>query len=629
MKGIKLLLLLAFFCSKVAATTYYVAPTGGRDSNPGTISSPWATWGKAFSTAKAGDIVYFRGGVWYPSTRTFIDGEVNGNSGTPSNYIKYFAYPGEVPILDCINKKVHGEALFLASVNYVHLKGLTIRNNKESTNDDLDASGFGFQFNVGLIVENCTSYGNGCRGFYFAEVASATILNCDSYNNISEKSFGTFPGNHGEGLIFTGTTTGRPFNGKVTITGCRAWGNSDSGFGSNCGGVETWTNNWSFDNGRLAGEGCGFKFLPGAWLGTGVLSRIMHNNIAAHNGFGTTNHDDGSGFNENGAGFDLANLTLDNNFSYGNYTSGFTTYGGNNGARASRLIRNNISYANRTPYLWYNSNPPSDTYNSWNNPPGITLSDADFQSVDYTQLSRPRKADGSLPDITFGKLAPESDLIDAGVNVGSSFNGTAPDLGYAEYQTASSSDPVYQSSIIENSNPAELQIIYNMTLADIIPPVSAFVVLVNSIAREVSSVTISDIRVILKLTSPVEYGDIVTISYTKPQTNPIQALSFSQAQSFNAQIVTNNADSNNQPGKGITVYPNPANNYITVHLDASTPDIDFFQLMDLSGKARYSMKVSLNTSEFSTPVKLESGIYIIQLRSGKQIVFTQKLIIAR
>ena len=91
-------------------------------------------------------------------------------------------------------KRFTGKPCFFASVNYVHLKGLTIRNNKESTNDDLDASGFGFQFNVGLIVENCTSYGNGCRGFYFAEVASATILNCDSYNNISEKSFGTFPG---------------------------------------------------------------------------------------------------------------------------------------------------------------------------------------------------------------------------------------------------------------------------------------------------------------------------------------------------------------------------------------------------------------------------------------------------
>jgi hypothetical protein len=38
-------------------------------------------------------------------------------------------------------------------------------------------------------------------------------------------------------------------------------------------------------------------------------------------------------------------------------------------------------------------------------------------SIDVSQVYAPRKADGSLPDITFGKPAPGSDLIDAGVGV--------------------------------------------------------------------------------------------------------------------------------------------------------------------------------------------------------------------
>ena len=36
------------------------------------------------------------------------------------------------------------------------------------------------------------------------------------------------------------------------------------------------------------------------------------------------------------------------------------------------------------------------------------------------------------------------------------------------------------------------------------------------------------------------------------------------------------------------------------------------------------MKVSLNNREFSTPVNLENGIYIIQLGSGKQIALYSK-----
>src|SRR4029077_20715569 len=44
----------------------------------------------------------------------------------------------------------------------------------------------------------------------------------------------------------------------------------------------------------------------------------------------------------------------------------------------------------------------------------------------------PRKADGSLPDIDFMRLVAGSHLIDAGVDVGLPFNGSAPDLGYFE-----------------------------------------------------------------------------------------------------------------------------------------------------------------------------------------------------
>ena len=75
--------------------------------------------------------------------------------------------------------------------------------------------------------------------------------------------------------------------------------------------------------------------------------------------------------------------------------------------------------------------------NNWFTLP-VTVSAADFQSLDASQMTLPRKADGSLPDITFMHLTSGSDLIDAGLNVGLPYNGAAPDLGAFEVPEPSS-----------------------------------------------------------------------------------------------------------------------------------------------------------------------------------------------
>ena len=64
--------------------------------------------------------------------------------------------------------------------------------------------------------------------------------------------------------------------------------------------------------------------------------------------------------------------------------------------------------------------------------------------------------------------------------------------------------------------------------------------MVNAIARTVSSVAISGTKVLLTLSSPVAYGDVVTVAYTKPATNPLQTAAGGQAASISAQNVTNN-----------------------------------------------------------------------------------------
>jgi len=66
--------------------------------------------------------------------------------------------------------------------------------------------------------------------------------------------------------------------------------------------------------------------------------------------------------------------------------------------------------------------------------PFAEVTAADFVSIDTAGVGGPRKADGSLPDITYLVPAPSSQFVDAGTDVGLLFNGSAPDLGAFETQ---------------------------------------------------------------------------------------------------------------------------------------------------------------------------------------------------
>ncbi len=67
-------------------------------------------------------------------------------------------------------------------------------------------------------------------------------------------------------------------------------------------------------------------------------------------------------------------------------------------------------------------------------PNGPVVDASDFFSLDTMQLYRPRKPDGSLPDIDFGKLRPESDLVETGIDVGLDYYGYGPDIGAIEFK---------------------------------------------------------------------------------------------------------------------------------------------------------------------------------------------------
>ena len=441
----KYLIILLWLASiSLNAATYYVATTGS-DAASGDITHPWLTWSHAFANAHAGDFVYFRGGS-YPNSGGAA-GEGGFNSGTAGNVISFLNYPGETPILDCSNKTVGVAGWFRAisvwNVSYLYFKGLTIANAHQllyggvygytTGMDAYKANHITFeQIKVHDVEGPCFTI-NGCDDVH--------VINCDAWN-ANDLHAGT-PGQNGVG--FQGQNTVGDFgSGEYAksnyFTGCRTWGFSDNGFAFTGVSHVEWKNCWALDGGLLAGDGCGFK------LGTRTsgdtinpLSRLVENCISAYNeqyGFATNNGSLGGG---TGTPF---NCHFYNNFAYHNgyktktdlsYGYGFVISPYNvNYLPPHEMYSNNIAYDNMRAPLDLGGGYVH-THNSWDIV-GLNVTNADFISLDTTGMRGARKTDGSLPDTYFGKPASASSLIDKGIDVGLPFSGTAPDLGYSEYE---------------------------------------------------------------------------------------------------------------------------------------------------------------------------------------------------
>ena len=93
---------------------------------------------------------------------------------------------------------------------------------------------------------------------------------------------------------------------------------------------------------------------------------------------------------------------------------------------------------------------------------------------------------------------------------------------------------------------------------------------------------------LLTIASPVAYGDVVTVAYTKPATNPLQASSGGQASSITARSVINNCTTpTNQPPIVNLSSPTKSTSFeapatITIDAVASDPDgtvikVEFYQ----------------------------------------------------
>jgi pectate disaccharide-lyase len=391
---------LLFLSASVKATIYYVA-TNGNDSASGTsTNTPFLTPERAIRTVNASDTLYVRGGTFV------LTGLVKtAKAGLATNYCKLWAYPGEHPIFNGSNAPSGFRALDIRSA-YWHVKNLEIDGARD--NGIIVASGTN-------IVEACVIHDCNNDGITLGSSSSPAhgnlILNCDSYRNYQVGS----GGNNGDG--FSAKSGAGPGN---VFRGCRAWFNSDDGwdFYANDNGNVTLENCWSFHNGTnlwnvgsFSGNGNGFKL-----GGAGTLARHVLKQCLAFK-----NHSKGFDHNHSLGGHTLYNCT-----GFNNANPNFSFYEAP--TNGTNVFKNNVSFPNDSTNIIAGSIMVS---NSWQN--GLTVSVADFISLDDSLAFAPRNDDYSLPTNGLARLAAGSDLIDAGVDVGLPYNGSAPDLGAFEF----------------------------------------------------------------------------------------------------------------------------------------------------------------------------------------------------
>lgn len=413
---------------------YFVA-TWGDNADAGTYNEPWATLQYAMSNVSAGDTVYLRGGTYAVTSAQAITSNP-GLVGTEANPICFFNYPGEVPIIDGSTKSSQSHGITLYYSSFVKFRGIRVQDHAQFETNSFP-SAFNLYYCSDLSFENCSVSNIGGRGFAGRWCSRMTFINCDADNcndNLSDDP----PGGNGDGFFLSPSY--HDYTGQSYFYGCRAWKCSDDGWDIENLGLITLENCWAFDNGFEAysegtqsGMGNGFKISLSPSESVSELNRLIINCIGVYNrrcGLVTNDRNYGARW-----------YHVYNNSFYGNGLYGQTGYGiqifntsSADPVEQMRIFRNNLSYGNTTAAVYYGDGATAtDEYNSWNG--GVTVTNADFVSVDSTGLTGARQSDGSLPELNFLKLVEGSDLIDAGVDVGLPYVDNAPDMGAYEYST--------------------------------------------------------------------------------------------------------------------------------------------------------------------------------------------------
>ena len=397
---------------------YFVATTGS-DQDAGSMDRPFASLQHAHDLAQAGDTIYMRGGTYLVDKVIALSS--SGEAGKP---ITVSSFQGETVVLDGSGiptpEEFNGRVIRLDDVSWNHFKGIEITNGPDG-GLLIDGASHNNVFEQIVAHHNGrASVAEGTGIAIYGTGANNLFLNCDSYANYDVLG----GGENADGFAIDAGP------GNV-LRGCRAWDNSDDGFdffnasfetnraGSAVRAEECWAWGHGYDpDGIPRGDGDGFKLggqrpdLGNTSGGHTIVNSVSWNNL----------HD---GFEGNDA---TIPITVVNSTAFGNFGQNYHfNIGGH-------ILKNNLCFQPGNG----NELAPGTVQiaNSWNLE--VTVSSVDFLSLSDAAARGPRQADGSLPPTDFLHLAPGSDLIDEGVDVGLLSAGR-PDLG--AFEAGTSLDP--------------------------------------------------------------------------------------------------------------------------------------------------------------------------------------------
>jgi hypothetical protein len=195
------LLFVVFNVSHVEAvgTTRYVATTGNDATGDGSISNPFKTLSRANNASTSGDTIYIRGGTYYPTSCQRLN-----KNGLSTAWITYTAYPGENVIIDGRNTPGAGSTdavIQIRDANYTRVTGINISNAARS------AIHIYYRDNY-IRIDNCSIFNTSQRGI----IASPETSGLDINHVTVEHNFLNWTNNHwnansgGETISFSGVT---------------------------------------------------------------------------------------------------------------------------------------------------------------------------------------------------------------------------------------------------------------------------------------------------------------------------------------------------------------------------------------------------------------------------------------
>lgn len=430
------ILFLSATCATLPAAEYVVA-TDGNDANEGSLRKPFATLMRAQKAVKPGDVVFLRGGTYRLRDEQIAKKEsvralvcLFDRSGSQGKPIRYEAYRDEEVIMDFSQVKPAGLRVhaFRVTGSWLHFRKIslvgvqvTIKGHTQSINVE----------NLGdhNVFEQLVMRDGQGIGFWLGRGSHNLVVNCDAYNNHDYTSEGGRGGNvDGFGFHVRQGSVNNVFRG------CRAWFNSDDGYDSiNTSEAVLLENCWAFYNGydkkfESKGDGNGFKVGGYGYAPADRLPKVIPRHrvigcIAARNkasGFYANHQVGGIDFIHNSAYRNRCNFNMLCRLR--DPAKDVPGYG--------HVLINNLGIRGGKEIDQLDRAKCEVSHNSFDGK--ISLTEKDVESLDETQLMRPRQANGALPEIDFLKPKKGSAIIDGGTAAGRPFHGKAPDLGAIE-----------------------------------------------------------------------------------------------------------------------------------------------------------------------------------------------------